>query len=441
MARKSKTGFLEWLPQQQLVQNAFLDRIRDRFERFGFTPLHLRAVEPLDVLLAKGETDKEIYVLKRLHADGDSDAGLGLHYDLTVPFARFIGENAGQLTFPVKRYQIQPAWRGERPQKGRYREFIQADIDVVGRDKLPLHFDIELPSVLIDILDSLPVPPVTLLVNNRKLMEGFYRGLGVEDVHQTLRIVDKIDKVGRDGVRKMLGAHLDETTIDKVIALSEIRTTDASFAEQVRALGVSHPMLDEGVAELVAVMEGNAHLREGAIVADLRIARGFDYYTGTVYEGMMAGFESIGSVCSGGRYDNLVSDAGGKGRFPGVGVSIGVTRILGVLIGDGRLTGSRQTPTAVLVALNSDADRPRAYAVARALRERGIATEVFHEPLKYGKQIRYADRKGIPYVWFPETAGAGVHEVRDLQSGEQVAADPATWEPAADKATPSILET
>jgi histidyl-tRNA synthetase len=200
-------------------------------------------------------------------------------------------------------------------------------------------------------------------------------------------------------------------------------------------------MLDEGVAELVAVMEGNAHLREGAIVADLRIARGFDYYTGTVYEGMMAGFESIGSVCSGGRYDNLVSDAGGKGRFPGVGVSIGVTRILGVLIGDGRLTGSRQTPTAVLVALNSDADRPRAYAVARALRERGIATEVFHEPLKYGKQIRYADRKGIPYVWFPETAGAGVHEVRDLQSGEQVAADPATWEPAADKATPSILET
>lgn len=441
-SKTSLSGFVEWLPDEQLIQEHFLATIRSKFELFGFTPLDLRAIEPLSVLLSKGETDKEIYVLKRLHAGKDEgDKGLGLHYDLTVPFARFVSENAGRLVFPVKRYQIQKAWRGERPQDGRYREFIQADIDVVARDDLQLHFDVELPSLLLEILDALPIPPVTLLVNNRKLMEGFYRGLGIEDIHTTLRIVDKIDKAGRDKVATMLGEHLDAATIDQVIALSEIRAPDASFAEQVRALGVSHPMLDEGLAELVAVMTGNTHLRPGGLVADLRIARGFDYYTGTVYEGSMEGFEDKGSVCSGGRYDNLVSDAGGKGRFPGVGVSIGVTRILGLLIGAGQLAASRQTPTTVLVALNNEEHRPAAAHLARQLRARGIATEVFHTPSKYGKQIRYADRKGIPYVWFAEKSGPGIHEVRNLDTGDQEAADPTAWQPDPSLARPGVTRT
>jgi histidyl-tRNA synthetase len=428
------SGFPEWLPEQRMVEQELLDRIRARFELHGFVPIETRAVEPLDQLLAKGETDKEIYVLRRLQAEPDSDdAGLGLHFDLTVPFARYVLENRGRLQFPLRRYQMQKAWRGERPQEGRYREFLQVDADIVGQDTLGLHADAELLAVAHDVLGSLPIPPVTILVNNRKVLEGCYRALGVKDTQATLRTVDKLDKLGEEAVRAQLVERvgLDQAQARTCLEIARISSPDASFADAVRALGLRDDLLDEGLAELTEVMRAAARLPAGRTVADLRIARGLDYYTGTVYEAVMAGHEGLGTICAGGRYDDLAS-AGAGARFPGVGVSIGVTRILGRLFGLGLLGASRRTPSCVLVALPSEAERERCDAVAAALRARGIPCEVADQPARYGRQIRSAERKGIPFVWFPVGEASGGHEVRDIRSGEQHPADPDRWTPPAE---------
>lgn len=424
------SGFPEWLPPQRMIEQQLVDRLRRTFELHGFAPVETRAVEPLDQLLRKGETSKEVYLLRRLQAEGAeaADSGLGLHFDLTVPFARYVLENAGRLQFPFRRYQIQKAWRGERPQEGRYREFRQADIDVVDRDTLPFHYDVELPLVVGDALAGLPLPPVRMQVNNRKLSQGFYRGLGLADPDEVIRVVDKLDRLGPAGVAaglEELGATGPQ--IKACLALAEIRTPDASFVDAVRTLGVTDPLLDEGLAELVAVVEAAAEHAPGLLQADLRIARGLDYYTGTVYETVLVGHESLGSVCSGGRYDNLAS--AGTDRFPGVGLSIGISRLLGRLFGRDALTISRDVPTCVLVALPDEPSRPACLRIAAALRGRGIATEVSPTAAKYGKQIRYAQRRGIPYVWFPGTGSAG--EVKDIRSGDQVPADAAGWTPPA----------
>jgi histidyl-tRNA synthetase len=428
------SGFPEWLPEQRLVELELLDRIRTRFELHGFVPIETRAVEPIDQLLAKGETDKELYVLRRLQAEADEDdSALGLHFDLTVPFARYVLENRGQLQFPLRRYQMQKSWRGERPQEGRYREFLQADVDVVGQDTLGLHADAELLAVVGDVLASLPVPPVTMLVNNRKILEGCYRALGVKDTQGTLRTVDKLDKVGEAGVRAQLVDRLglDQAQAEACLRVARISSPDASFVEEVRALGFRDELLDEGLAELAEVMAAAARLPEGRVMAALRISRGLDYYTGTVYEGVMAGHEALGAICAGGRYDDLAS-AGAGVRFPGVGISIGVTRILGRLFGQGVLRASRRTPSCVLVALPSEEDRQRCHDVAAALRARGIPCEVADQPARYGKQIRGAERKGIPFVWFPSGELSGGHEVRDIRSGDQHPADPDAWTPPAE---------
>ncbi|RZU74761.1 histidyl-tRNA synthetase [Micromonospora kangleipakensis] len=423
------SGFPEWTPAQRMIEQFVLDRIRGTFELYGFAPLETRSVEPLDQLLRKGETSKEVYVLRRLQADTDGPAGddsLGLHFDLTVPFARYVLENAGKLQFPFRRYQIQKVWRGERPQEGRYREFLQADIDIVDRDTLPAHYEAEMPLVIGDALRSLPIPPVKIQVNNRKICEGFYRGIGLTDPEAALRAVDKLDKIGPAKVAELLAetAGASEAQAKACLALAEISAPDASFADAVRALGVTDPLLDEGIAELTAVVETAAAHSPGLCVADLRIARGLDYYTGTVYETQMVGYERFGSICSGGRYDNLASS--GAVRFPGVGISIGVTRLLGLLFGVEELSVSRSVPTCVLVAVTTEDDRPASNKVAEALRSRGIPTEVSPSAAKFGKQIRYAERRGIPYVWFP---GAEGDEVKDIRSGEQVAAAAGEWTP------------
>ncbi|MEW2539999.1 histidine--tRNA ligase [Micromonospora chalcea] len=423
------SGFPEWTPAQRMIEQFVLDRIRATFELYGFAPLETRSVEPLDQLLRKGETSKEVYLLRRLQADADGPTGddaLGLHFDLTVPFARYVLENAGKLQFPFRRYQIQKVWRGERPQEGRYREFLQADIDIVDRDTLPAHYEAEMPLVIGDALRSLPIPPVRIQVNNRKICEGFYRGIGLTDTEAALRAVDKLDKIGPAGVTELLAstAGASEAQAKAVLSLAEISAPDASFADAVRGLGVSDPLLDEGVAELAAVVETAAAHAPGLCVADLRIARGLDYYTGTVYETQMIGYERFGSICSGGRYDNLASS--GNVRFPGVGISIGVTRLLGLLFGAEALSVSRSVPTCVLVAVTAEEDRAASDAVAAALRSRGVPTEVSPSAAKFGKQIRYAERRGIPYVWFP---GADGDEVKDIRSGEQVAASAGEWTP------------
>ncbi|WP_183092334.1 histidine--tRNA ligase [Nocardioides stalactiti] len=439
------SGFPEFLPAQRVVEQHVVATLAATFELHGFANVETRAVEPMDQLLRKGDTSKEVYVLKRLH-DETGDAGMGLHFDLTVPFARYVLENAGKLEFPFRRYQIQKVWRGERPQEGRFREFLQADIDIVGRDVLPFHHDVEVTRVMLDALRRLTfLPGFRLQVNNRKLIQGFYLGLGASDVDEVMRLVDKLDKLPAEQVAKLLvaDAGLSEEQAAQCLALATIRTSDDSFVERVRALGVEHPLLDEGLDELARLVRGTTALATDKvrIEADLSIARGLDYYTGTVFETRLDGYESLGSICSGGRYDALASD--GRTTYPGVGISLGVSRVLVPLVQRGVVTGDRSVPSAVLVALSDEESRDQADAVATALRERGIACEVAPSAAKFGKQIRHADRRGIPYVWFSTTdpdapGGVTTHEVKDIRSGNQVPADPATWEPPAEDLRPAI---
>ena len=250
------SGFPEFLPAGRIVEQHFLDVIRETFELHGFASIETRSVEPIERLSAQGaDADKEIYAVSRLAGGDDTDARLGLHFDLTVPFARYVLENAGRLHFPFRRYQIQKVWRGERPQEGRYREFTQADIDVVGVGTLPAHVEAELPLVIADTFSRLPIGDFVIGVNNRKIPEGFYLGIGLSDVVGTLRIVDKLDKIGPDAVRaQLVAAGASPSQADGCLALAEIRSTDTSFVDRVRDLGVSHPVLDEGLAELRAVV-------------------------------------------------------------------------------------------------------------------------------------------------------------------------------------------
>jgi len=441
-------GFPEFLPEGRIVEQRVLASLASTFELHGFASIETRAVEPMDELARKGEIDKEVYTVKRLHAAADEAAELGLHFDLTVPFARYVLEHAGHLQFPFRRYQMQKVWRGERPQDGRYREFAQADIDIVGQGTLAAHHDVELPLVMLEALEKLHrdlgMPPVTMSVNNRQLLEGFYRGLGVAATETAfvLQSMDKFDKIGPAGVRALLQSRtlelageevtMPDDLVDKCLALASIRTADASFVDAVRALGVQDPLLDAGLEKLAAVVETARALVPGRMVADLKIARGLDYYTGTVYETTMAGLESLGSISSGGRYDSLATD--GRTTYPGVGLSVGVSRILVPLIGRGALRASRSVPTCVLVAVDSEETRTQAMATAAALRARGIAAEVAPVADKYGKQIRYADRRGIPYVWF------STGEVKDIRTGDQVVADPQTWTPPAADLAPQVVQ-
>ncbi|UFU04757.1 histidine--tRNA ligase [Ruania halotolerans] len=443
MARISPlSGFPEWLPEGRAVERAVLDSIQHTFELHGFAGISTRAVEPLEQLLSKGETSKEVYVLRRLHAENEgenpSDKSLGLHFDLTVPFARYVLEHAGQLAFPFKRYQIQSVWRGERPQEGRFREFTQADIDVVGEGTLPFHAEVEVPLVIADAftrLRELGVPPVRIQVNNRKVAQGFYEGLGLTDVDGVLRTIDKLDKIGPDRVAQLLHEQNDASAEQAraCLELAAITGTDASVADRVLALGVRTPLLDEGLDELVRLVEAAGRRTPGVVVADLKIARGLDYYTGSVYETTLVGHEQLGSICSGGRYDSLASD--GRTSYPGVGMSIGVTRLLSRILGAGLARASRPVPTAVLVAVTDEESRDASDAVAATLRARGIPADVAPSAAKYGKQIKFADRRQIPYVWFP---GVGEHQVKDIRSGEQVTAEPAVWAPPAEDLWPRV---
>ncbi len=432
------SGFPELLPRQRIVEQQVVDHLRRAFELHGFANIQTRAVEPMEQLLRKGETSKEVYVLRRLQAEADDggDAGLGLHFDLTVPFARYVLEHAGKLQFPFRRYQIQQCWRGERPQEGRFREFWQADIDIVDRDGLPAHYEVEIPLVIADALRGLPLPPVRMHVNNRKLSQGFYQGLGIGDTEEALRIIDKLDKIGADGVAELLVERVEATPeqAEACLRLASISSEDASFVDEVKALGVADPLLEEGLNELAAVVEAAAEEAPGLVIADMKIARGLDYYTGTVYETFLEGHEGLGSICSGGRYDTLASD--GKHTYPGVGLSIGVSRLLVPLLQSGSLTATREVPTCVLVALANEEDRSEANALARRLRSRGVPVQVSPSAAKYGKQIKFADRRGIPFVLFDGDEGL---QMKDIRSGEQTPVDVDVWEPPAADLHPRIV--
>ncbi|MDJ0320046.1 histidine--tRNA ligase [Pseudarthrobacter sp. PS3-L1] len=446
MARNaSLSGFPELLPAERLVEQHVLDTLRRVFELHGFSSIETRAVETVGQLLRKGEIDKEVYGLSRLQDDAGSPAAasakqdpnsLALHFDLTVPFARYVVENAGYLAFPFRRYQIQKVWRGERPQEGRAREFTQADIDVVGDGVLPFRYDVEIALVIAAALGALPIPDFLLRINNRKLAEGFYQGIGLEDTAGVLRCIDKLEKIGAAKVAGLLRSELgaSEEQAAAALALAQIRTTDTSFVAQVRALGVTNELLEEGLSELEQVIAAVVQRAPGKVVADLSIARGLDYYTGTVVETVLVGHEQLGSICSGGRYDALATK--GNRTFPGVGLSIGVTRLVARILSQDLARASRSVPTAVLVALGSEDSWSGAQDVAAQLRKRGIPTEVAATADKFGKQIKFADRRGIPFVWF--TDDAGTHQVKDIRSGGQQEADPATWSPAPEDLTVQV---
>ncbi|WP_418968648.1 histidine--tRNA ligase [Alloscardovia omnicolens] len=457
----SLSGFPEWLPQERVVEQQVMDTLRSIFELHGFLGIETRAIEKGSSLLKKGETSKEIYLLSRLQDVGNEsdipvEERLGLHFDLTVPLSRYVVENSGAVAFPFKRWQIQKVWRGERPQEGRFREFVQADIDVVGNGDLPSHYEVDVPLVMVEALEQLRaygLPKATVHANNRKLSEGFYRGIGLTDIEGVLREIDKLDKIGADEVSRLLQSECNATA-DQAAACLQLAELNAANGTELRekfdalcaAQGVdreseSYALALEGLNTLGMIVDEAALIRPGAVIADLKIARGLDYYTGSVYETFLDGAASLGSICSGGRYDNLATQ--GKKTYPGVGLSIGLSRLVSYMLHSAHATASRVSPAAVLVAVWDEEHRADSNAIARTLRSRGIAVDVAPTAAKLGKQIKYADKLGIPYVWIPsahnEDGSVTAEEVKNIVTGEQVAADASTWQPEAAFAERSVI--
>jgi histidyl-tRNA synthetase len=417
------SGFPEWLPEQKLVENRLLSIIREEFERYGFAPIETPAVERKEVLAAKGMVEKEIYALARLGAgDGeDPSTEMALHFDLTVPLARYVAQHTQHLTFPFRRYQIQKVWRGERPQAGRFREFYQCDIDVIGNGTLGFLNDAEIPCVIAAIFGRMAIGDFVVRINNRKVLQGLLQGAGVpaDRVGGALRVIDAIEKVSRDRTRADLVTHagVDPAAAARIV---ELVTGAASIAD-LRGLDFG-PLFATGVDELGQVANGlvafGVDPRRWAI--DLSIARGLDYYTGTVYETRLVSNPEIGSICSGGRYDDLASTFT-RQKLPGVGISIGLTRLLSRLFDAGLLKTGPSTPAEVLVTVMDRAQLAFPLAVAAELRAAGIATELFTEAKKIGDQMKYADRKGFRFVVLAgeSEAEAGTVTVKRLDSGEQ----------------------
>ena len=415
------SGFLEFTPEIQLHLDGLLFEVRKLFSSHGYVPLDTPVVERLEVLAAKGgDVDKEIYSLNRARAKNDdiSDAGVALRYDLTVPFARYVARHFNELIFPFKRFHIGSCFRGERPQDGRYRQFTQADIDIVNPEQLPLSFDADIPLIVNEAIKLMGVSNYVFGISNRKLLSGYLQGLGVEDLQAAMRILDKIDKVGCDEVVNFLvdGANLKHTVAERAVKIATICTTDTSFISQVKDLGISHALLDEGLSELEYVMERlNNAGKGGEFHADLSITRGFDYYTGTVYEVRWNDHPNIGSIAAGGRYADLAGSYIRK-NLPGIGMSVGISRIYGKLVQTGAIKPERKTSTDVLVAWEANCCEDVMRNIAEKLRVRGMNVEVYFTQEKIPKQVSYADKKDIPYVVFPE-----IGEVKDMRNGEQFA--------------------
>ncbi|WP_435641965.1 histidine--tRNA ligase [Micavibrio aeruginosavorus] len=432
------TGFPEWLPEVRLVEQQWFDHIRRVFESYGFCSIETPSVEELDVLRAKGEVDKEIYVIERLHKDDNekSDARLALHFDQTVPLARYVAQNFNELVFPFKRYQMQRVWRGERPQAGRFREFYQCDIDVIGIDTLPLHFDAEMPAIMWEVMNGLPGmegEKIQMRISNRKILSGFMKDWGVPDPAAALRILDKIEKVGEGQTFSDLSkvcsftGREDWNAANMLMGLAKIKaTTSKDLKDQISKLRMSPgtPTYLEGIEELCTVLDHLSHLPEGAVVADLSIVRGLDYYTGTVYETVFVDDPGYGSICSGGRYDDLAGSYINK-NLPGVGISVGFSRLFARMVDQKKIDVTRKSPAHILLVMTAEERRGEIAKTAQALRARGFNVEMYHAAKKIPDQLKYASRKGIPFVWFAEEDGT--HQVKNMSSGEQTKTEPQSW--------------
>ncbi|HWS39843.1 MAG TPA: histidine--tRNA ligase [Arenimonas sp.] len=432
---RTPAGTLELLPSEQRSFDHMLDVICRNYQRFGFLPIETPVFELTDVLLTKtgGETERQVYFVQSTGAlEQGNTPELALRFDLTVPLARYVAEHEHQLAFPFRRYQIQRVYRGERAQKGRFREFYQCDIDVVGKDSLSVRYDAEIPAVIYAVFSELAIGAFTISLNNRKILRGFFAEIGIIDNEQqalVLREIDKIDKRGAEQVAQTLkgdGFNLAHVTIEKILGFVLTRTSShASALAILEKLKVDYPQTSEGVNEMLEVLAMMQRLSvpEKNYSLNFSIARGLDYYTGTVYETTLDDYPQIGSICSGGRYDNLASHYS-KSKLPGVGISIGASRLFWQLREAGLIKADHQNHM-VLVGLMHDDDLPQALTIAQELRAAGIACEVQLEAKKLAKQFQYADKVGFSYmVLSGETEQAkGVVSLKNLATGKQVEID------------------
>ena len=424
MKPRTLSGFMELLPAPQQQMERVMDILRRTYSLYGFTPLDTPIIEDAQILLAKGggETEKQIYRFTK----GDSD--LALRFDLTVPLAKYVALNYGQLTFPFRRYQIGKVYRGERAQRGRFREFYQADIDIIGDGALDIVNEAEIPSIICRTFTALGLERFQIRVNNRKILNGFYAMLGLAERSQdVMRTVDKLDKIGPEKVKACLmeDCGVSPEAADEILAFIAIRGGNDEVLAALEQYRGRNETFDAGLEELRAVTRHLAAfgVPEEKFAVDLTIARGLDYYTGTVYETTLLDHPEIGSVCSGGRYDNLAEYYTNK-QLPGVGISIGLTRLFYVLGEQGMLNPDLPCAPADVLLLPMTDDLGDAIAVATALREAGIRTQLYTEKKKFKAKMAYADKLRIPYVIFlgEDEIAARVVKWKSLATGEQTSA-------------------
>ena len=413
---------MELLPAPQMQLERMMQILRETYALYGFTPLDTPLLEASEILLAKGggETEKQIYRFQK----GDSD--LALRFDLTVPLAKYVALHANELSFPFRRYQIGKVYRGERAQRGRFREFYQADIDIIGDGKLDILNEAEIPSIIYTIFRRFGLKRFTIRVNNRKLLNGFYALLGLSgQAGDIMRTVDKLDKIGAEKVRVILieDCGVSEEQAGEILRFIAIRGTNAEVLDALQAWSGKNEVFDTGLAELTAVAAQLSAfgVPEENFAIDLTIARGLDYYTGTVYETTLDDHREIGSVCSGGRYDDLAAYYTDR-KLPGVGISIGLTRLFYVLGEQGMLNDALPTAPADCLLLPMTDDLSAAVRLATALRQAGIRTQLYSEQKKFKAKMQYADKLGIPYVIFlgEDEIARGECSVKELRTGEQV---------------------
>ena len=419
---RTLSGFMELLPAPQMQMERIMEVLRTTYSLYGFTPLDTPAIESADVLLAKGggETEKQIYRFQK----GDSD--LALRFDLTVPLAKYVAIHAGELSFPFRRYQIGKVYRGERAQRGRFREFYQADIDIIGDGKLDIVNEAEIPSIIYKTFTTLGLKRFQIRVNNRKILNGFYASLGLSGQSgDIMRTVDKLEKIGPDKVTAILTDELGLTADQAAAILSfmAITGTNEEVLTALEAYRGKNDLLDQGLEELNTVTRylSAFGVPQENFAVDLTIARGLDYYTGTVYETAMLDHPEIGSICSGGRYDNLAEYYIDR-QLPGVGISIGLTRLFYVLGEQGMLNENLNTAPADVLILPMTADLAPAIRLATELRSHGIRVQLYCEQKKFKAKMSYADKLGIPYAVFlgEDEIAAGTCSVKDLTTGQQV---------------------
>lgn len=423
---KSITGFPEFLPAEQIVFERVLNIIRKGYERYGFSPIETPSVERVGALTAKGGNEKEIYSLGRLAAkDGeDSSTGLALHFDLTIPLARYVVTHKNELTFPFRRYQIQRVWRGERPQSGRFREFYQCDIDVIGRGSLSLLTDAEMPSIIYKIFRDMEIGKFEIRINNRKVLAGFLKqfGLSDEQARGALGTIDDLEKIGVDKVSANLisknGLNVDQ--VDSLVGFFE-ETKGQGTDEMLSTLKAKSygEMFSQGVEELSSVVNNIRAfgVPDDYFKIDISLARGLEYYTGTVYETFLV--DSQLSVCSGGRYDNL-TEFFTEDKFPGVGISIGVTRLVNQLLKSGVLSARESTVAPVIVTTFEKSFMGEYLEIASEIRRAGINTETYMEEAKLGTQLKYASKKGfrIAIIAGGNEFDSGEVQIKDLGTGD-----------------------